>query len=181
MDRRQAYVLAVIYLAGTSVGAAAVGAIAGLLGEFIHLPRLLGPVGGFASVALVAILALAADFRLPPLPPLYLRRQVPSIWWTRRRRGVTALMWGVQLGVAPLTYMPSAVFYLLLWCALLLGPLLGAVALAGYGVARGINLVLVLLRSNAGRLRDEAFPDATGVMRVITASVALIALMRGLT
>jgi hypothetical protein len=180
-DRRQAFLLAAIYLAGTSVGAAAVGALAGLIGELTHLPQLLGGVGGLASVALVAFLALAADARRASLPRLYLRRQVPSIWWTRRRRGVTALLWGVQLGIAPLTYMPSAVFYLLVWCALLLGPVLGAGALAGYGVARGINLVLVLVRSSAGRARDEAFFDATLVMRVMTAVVAVIALVRGLT
>ncbi|MDQ2913454.1 MAG: hypothetical protein M3T56_09380 [Chloroflexota bacterium] len=92
---------------------------------------------------------------------------------------MTALLWGVQLGIAPLTYMPSAVFYLLMWCALLVGPVFGGCALAGYGAARGINLILVLSRSSASR--DEPFPDATGLLRVTTAVVALMALVRGLT
>lgn len=127
-----AFVLGAV-LAGTLLGAAL-----GLLGT-------LAPAVGPGTMAIAGCLGVAAFLmdarRLPWRLPTN-RRQVNAMWIDTYRGTVYGFGFGAQLGLAVMTIVTSALTYLWMALALLLGSLEGG-ALLGftYGLARGLAIV----------------------------------------
>lgn len=166
VNRRHALALSARHLAGTVLAAAATGVIAGMIGSYASAATLLGPHWTALSVAVAAAVALAVDLRVLRTPYLYCRRQVQSIWWREGHEERAAFLWGIQLGIGPLTYLPSCSYYVLVWIAALLGPVLGGFVLGLYGLARGIHPALVTLLRPRHRVGEPLALDGTQALRV---------------
>jgi len=128
------------FVAGSTLGGAALGALLGLGGEGLG-----GVVAGRERLGVVVALAtaaLAVDLsRRPGLPPSW-RRQVDERWMDDYRPWVYGLGWGAQLGTGVLTIVSSASTYLVVALAALLGSLPAGVALgATFGLTRGLTLL----------------------------------------
>jgi hypothetical protein len=129
------------HVAGATIAAAALGAMLGAAGA------LLGAPWGAAGTALVAALGglyLARELGVAvPVPQL--RRQVPEWWRTFFPPGVAAFLYGIGLGPGFLTYLSHGTLVVVAVAAVASGrPLLGAGLLAGFGLARGMSLVVAL-------------------------------------
>jgi hypothetical protein len=128
---------ATAYVAGSGVGGAAVGALAGFAGWLV-----LRSVSVATRVELVVAL-LATGVILDALAALPgPRRQVDESWLDRYRGGVYGFGFGVQLGAGVLTIVTASAVYAVLGCALAsaspaAGTLIGAVA----GLLRGATLL----------------------------------------
>ena len=164
-ERRSRYLAAVVlHTLGTTVTAAAFGALLGGVGA------LLGAPWGILGAALVAVVSLvyavSETFRLG-VPVPCRRRQVPE-WWRRFFSApVASLLYGVGLGVGFLTYLTYGTYVAVTVAALAVGdPLLGAALLAPFGLARGISVLLAARVSEfegAARVVDRL--EAVGATR----------------
>lgn len=140
--RRGGYVWSVIlHVFGTTVAAAFLGLVLGGLGklarEVIDARVLVG------AVALVALAYFVREaFRVPvPIPDRH--RQVPEWWRTFFSPPVTALFYGLGLGVGFLTFLSFGTFVAVTVGAFAMGdPLKGALVTAPFGLARGLSVVL---------------------------------------
>jgi Na+(H+)/acetate symporter ActP len=128
------------FVAGSTVGGAALGAALGLAGEGVE--RLVPLRGRLVVIAVLAVAALAVDAaRRPGLLPSW-RRQVDERWMDEYRAWVYGAGWGAQLGTGVLTIVSSAGTYLVAALAALLGSFSAAVAIAAtFGLTRGLTLL----------------------------------------
>src|SRR5215211_1149060 len=132
-----------ISLALHAIGAAVAAATVGLL--LAGAGALLGvPWGAPGVVLVVAAAAVYVARELgAPVPVPQLRRQVPDWWRTFFPPHVAALLYGLGLGPAFLTYLGHGTVVVVSVAAFASGrPLLGAALLAPFGVARGLGPVL---------------------------------------
>ncbi len=151
--------LAVLHSMGTTLSAAAVGALVG--GAAWGAGRLGWPVSPWARwfgvcVALVYLPRVMGWAAWPPL--LQSTRQVPHRWAYDYPRSVTALLFGLGLGSGLYTRVIVPTFYLLFAWPFLLDNFSLSVALwAGYGLARSGHVWLLAWTAPPGNL----FPAAS--------------------
>jgi sulfite exporter TauE/SafE len=129
------------YVAGSTLGGALLGALAGLvalaLGQLSPASKLLMFVA--AGVCLVAALWDASGSR----PPSW-KRQVDETWLPRYRGWVIGGGFGAQLGFGVATIVSSAAVYAALLLAVLTTSFWGALATGTtFGLARGLPLLSV--------------------------------------
>jgi hypothetical protein len=163
-----------LFALGAVAAAAAVGLLLGAA-----LP--LAGSGWLALVALVALVEGAAEARLLRLPVPQLRRQVPERWRERFPLPLTALLYGLGLGLGFATYIPVATLVVVaVGVAFLTGPLAGAAVMAAFGLGRAVALVVSTVRLSSyeqatGRIERMADWAVTGRVRRVNAA-ALVAL-----
>lgn len=149
----------VVHVAGAVTGGAVVGTVLGYLGSVT--PGLSeGDPAGASAIGITGTMALvlapkeAALLRVP-VPQLH--RQVTQRWRRRTKPWVTALAYGMELGLGVTTFVPTATFYVLLTaCYLSSNAGFAAVVMATFGAARAAPILLLA----ASR------PDLEGVTRV---------------
>ena len=127
--------LLALHAAGATLAAAAFGAVLAAFGALLDAPWDVGR----AIVAAAAALYLAEVFGARvPVPQL--RRQVPNWWRSFFPFGIASFLYGVGLGVGFLTYLTRGTLVVVSIAAFVAGdPLVGALALAPFGLARGLT------------------------------------------
>jgi hypothetical protein len=161
-----------------AVGAVAAAAAVGLL---LGAALPLAGAGWLAVVALVAVVEAAAEARLLRLPLPQLRRQVPERWRERFPLPLTALLYGLGLGLGFATYIPVATLLVVaVGVALVTDPLVGAFVMAAFGLGRSLALGVSTVRLRSyeaatGRIERMAGWAVAGRVRRVNA-VALAAL-----
>jgi hypothetical protein len=127
--------LLALHAAGATVAAAALGALLAAFGALLEAPW----DAGLAVVAALAAVYLAEAFGAP-IPVPHLRRQVPNWWRSFFPSGVASFLYGVGLGIGFLTYLTRGSLAVVSAAAFVSGdPLVGALALAPFGLARGLS------------------------------------------
>ncbi len=171
------------YVAGSTLGGAAVGALAGLLAEGFDR---LGPSKTVATVGAAAICALAATWDLTGRRPRSWRRQVDETWLGRYRGWVIGGGFGLQLGFGVLTIVTSASVYAMLALAVLTGSFWAAFAIgASFGLARALPLLaarrvrtndaLAGLHRRVAALAPRAHWVTVGVLGLSSAALIAVA------
>jgi hypothetical protein len=126
------------------LGAVSAAALVGLV-----LGAALPAGGGTAALAVAAFAAAeaAAELGVVRLPVPQVRRQVPERWRERYPQPLTALLYGLGLGLGFATYLPVATLIVVAaGVAALAGPLSGAAVLAGFGIGRTLVLAVATVR-----------------------------------
>jgi hypothetical protein len=135
--RRWAATLA-FHVLGATLSAGALGAMLGGAGLAIGAPW--GP-GGLIVVATIAGLYALRELARVPIPIPDLRRQVPEWWRTWFSPQAAAFLYGLGLGVGFATHLRHGTLVAVSAAALATGdPLLGALMVAPFGLARSIAL-----------------------------------------
>jgi hypothetical protein len=129
-----------LHAVGATITAALFGAVLGGVGA------LLGASWGRAGLLAVGAVALLyAIGELPGASVLVpqLRRQVPDWWRTYFGLWTTAFLYGAGLGVGFFTYVAHGTLVAVSFAAVATGrPLIGALALAPFGLVRGLSAVV---------------------------------------
>jgi hypothetical protein len=134
-----------MHVAGATAAAAAFGALLGGTGALLGAPW---GSAGIVVVIAVAVLYLTRDVLGLPVPVPQLRRQVPDWWRTFFPFGPASFLYGLGLGVGFFTYLAHGTLVVVSATAVVGGrPLVGAVVLAPFGLARGLSAAV------AGRAR----------------------------
>jgi hypothetical protein len=127
-----------LHVLGATAAAAIFGAALGGVGLLLGAPW---GAAGVLAVALSAGLYLLREAFGVPVPVLEARRQVPEWWRTFFSRNVTAFLYGAGVGIGFLTYLGHGTLLVVSLAALASGrPLLGAVLLAPFGLARALAI-----------------------------------------
>ncbi len=137
------------YLAGSVLGGAIMGGLAGTLGALTLLG--MGMQSRLWVFAVAAATAAALEWRGAPS----WHRQVNEDWLSLYRRWVYAAGYGVQLGSGFATTVSTAGVYLWLLAALVLAsPPASALVGASFGLARAAPIFAVWPRESAAELRE---------------------------
>jgi Methylamine utilisation protein MauE len=124
-----------LHATGTTFAAAAFGAALAAFGALLDAPWDVG----VAVVAAVAALYLA-EVLGARVPVPQLRRQVPNWWRSFFPSEVASFLYGVGLGVGFFTYLTRGSLVVVSVAAFVSGdPLVGALALAPFGLVRGLT------------------------------------------
>ncbi len=148
------WVTSTIYILATVLGGMLTGAAAGGLGALFRI--LVEPSQVVVGIAVVILCAAGIVFDLhlfgAQLPSWH--RQVNEDWLTIYRGWVYAAGFGLQLGMAFMTIVPSAAIYLTFLLAFLSGYLVNGVIIgATFGLARGVMLLTASRISDPQSLR----------------------------
>jgi hypothetical protein len=137
---RSAWAVSVlVHATGALIAAAALGAALGGLGALGGAPW--GRAGAIAVATAAAVYVLAEFGIGVPVPQL--RRQVPDWWRTFFPPRVAAFLYGVGLGPGFLTYLTHGTLVVVALAAAAGGsPLLGALLVAPFGLARALSVVV---------------------------------------
>src|SRR5262245_11620583 len=128
-----------VHVVGAAVSAAALGAVLGGLGALLGAPW--GRAGAIAVAAAAGIYVVAELGIRMPVPQL--RRQVPDWWRTFFPPRIAAFLYGSGLGPGFLTYLTHGTLAVVALAAAATGrPLLGALLVAPFGLARGLSLIV---------------------------------------
>src|SRR5919198_3801778 len=128
------------HVVGTTLSAAALGAVLGGLGALVGAPW---GRGGPVVVALVACVYALRELLGIPVPLPNLHRQVPEWWRTFFSPPVTSFLYGLGLGVGFVTYLSFGTLASVGAVAVATGrPLLGLAVMAPFGVARGLSVLV---------------------------------------
>jgi len=131
-----------LHTTGATLAAAAFGAALALAGAALGAPW--GRTG-FALVAGLAALYLAAEVLELRVPVPQMRRQVPDWWRTFFPLAPAAFLYGVGLGVGFLTYLAHGTLVVVAAAAIASGrPAAGAALVGAFGLARGLNAGVAL-------------------------------------
>ena len=138
-NRNRWVVSVIVHAAGATAAAAVFGSLLAVAGALLGAPWG-GP--GVALVAASAGLYVARELGVAvPVPQL--RRHVPDWWRTFFPPHIAAFLYGVGLGPGILTYLGHGTLVVVSVAAVASGyPLVGAVLLAPFGLARGLGPVL---------------------------------------
>lgn len=183
-SRRQRWTVTVAaYTLASTAAGAAVGAVLGAAGGLVGLAGA-GPTP-LVVVALAAIGAGVADRTLPGGGLAGWRRQVNERWLTTYRGWVYGAGYGLQLGAAILTIVPTAAVYLALVIAALTGSVIaGGLIGACFGLLRALPVTLTARVRTPRALRElhrrldaatAAVAQATVVALVAVGTVAAVA------
>jgi len=135
-----------LYALGNLLGAIALGAVAGGLGY---------AVAGLATSALPSAISVSLtgalgliyslrDVQLVPIPAPQFRKQVPAKWRMTLPIRLTALLYGIGLGIGFATFVTASTLYVVVgWAMLTASPLLGALALAIFGLGRSLPMFML--------------------------------------
>jgi hypothetical protein len=138
---RWAWLLA-LHVLGATAAAAAFGALLGVAGGLLGAPW---GAAGLALVASLAVLYLLREALGVRIPVPQLRRQVPDWWRTFFPFGPASFLYGVGLGVGFFTYLSHGTLAVVSAAAVASGrPMLGAVLLGAFGLARGSTAVVAM-------------------------------------
>ncbi len=142
------------YVAGSTAGGLAIGAVAGALGVGLHQlspgPKLLG---GLAVLACMVGLAFDLGIFGARLPTVH--RQVNENWLARYRGWVYGGGFGFQLGLGVVTIVTTSTVYLALALVVLAGSLPAGLLVGGvFGLVRSVPLLAVARADDPGHLRD---------------------------
>src|SRR5215216_698498 len=139
-----------IHTLGNLVGGAVFGWVLGLLGATFIQPAL-SIWHGLVVLLITGLFALAYsihELRLFRLVSPQFDWQVPSRWRYTLPPRLTALLYGLGLGVGVLTRIPLSTFYVAaIWAFLVANPLLSACCMTIYGLGRALPLLVISLRS----------------------------------
>jgi hypothetical protein len=171
---RWAWLLA-LHVAGATGSAAAFGALLGVAGASLGAPW---GAAGLLLVATLAVLYLARESFGVPIPVPQLRRQVPDWWRTYFPFGPASFLYGVGLGVGFFTYLSHGTLVVVSAAAVASGrPLLGAVLLGSFGLARGATAVVAMGARTADQgsaLVDRLAGSASWVGWRVAHAIALV-------
>ena len=163
-----------LHVVGAAATAAAFGAIVAAAGAGLGAPW--GRAGVVAVVA-VAVLYAARELLGLPIPVPQLRRQVPDWWRTFFGRPLAAFLYGAGLGVGFLTYLGHGTLVVVAVGVAATGrPLVGALVMAPFGLARGIAPVVAARASepeDGRRLVDRLSSMGGRVRSVVNGAAAL--------
>ena len=136
--RTRRWVLALaLHVVGAGIAAAAFGAVLGAAGMALGAPW---GVAGLAAIGALGVLYLTREAFGVRVPVPQLRRQVPDWWRTFFGFETAALLYGMGLGIGFLTFLRQGTFVVVSAAAIATGrPLLGALIVAPFGVARGLS------------------------------------------
>jgi hypothetical protein len=162
---------------GAGLSAAAFGGALGWAGGALGAPW--GAAGLVIVTTAAALYAARELLGLPVLVPER-RRQVPEHWRWRYPAHVASFLYGLGLGVGFLTHVRHGTLVVVAVAAAATGnPLIGAVLMAPFGLARGLSLVATAGARSPERLRTLAERldgfAASGVPRRVN-GVALLGL-----
>jgi hypothetical protein len=125
-----------LHAAGATATAAAFGAAVAAVAALLGAPW--GRAGGVV-VAAVAVLYISRELTGLRVPVPQLRRQVPEWWRTYFGRPLAAFLYGAGLGVGFFTFLGHGTLVVVTVGAAATGrPLLGALVMAPFGLARGV-------------------------------------------
>ncbi len=125
-----------LHAVGATTTAAGFGALVAAAGAMLGAPW--GRAGG-AIVAGVAVLYLVRELTGIRVPVPQLRRQVPDWWRTYFGRPLAAFLYGAGLGIGFFTFLGHGTLVVVTVGAASTGrPLWGALAIAPFGLARGL-------------------------------------------
>jgi sulfite exporter TauE/SafE len=167
-------VTAAAHVAGSGIGGAAVGAVAGLIGWALLSPldRTVASGTALAVVAVATLAAVALDHVGVPT----VHRQVDERWIGAYRGWVYGAGFGLQLGVGVITIVPSNVVYAALVGAATTGsPAAGAAVGLVFGVVRGVAVLLgrrVRTSQDLARLHRRVATAAPIASRLTAAGAA---------
>ena len=129
-----------LHALGATLAAGLFGLVLGSLG--LLLAQVLGAEVRLALIAGIAILYFAREALRLPIPIPDRHRQVPEWWRTFFSPPVTALLYGIGLGIGFFTYLLFGTFVAVSAAALLIGdPLIGVMLCAPFGLARGLSVI----------------------------------------
>jgi MFS family permease len=172
------------FIIGAVLGGATLGAVSALLAAGVSTLDL-DPGVALAVGAVLALVGAASDaglggFRLPGHT-----RQVDEVWLDRYRSWVYGAGFGWQIGVGLTTYIVTAAVYLTIALSALTGePVAAFLVATGFGLARGLAVLLSRTATTPERLqalhrRFDAWSApsraATIVAQVLLAVVAAVA------
>jgi len=144
------------FVAGSILGGATLGALAAGLAALAAAAGLGTHPGWVVSAAAVAALAAAGVDAgwFGDLIPLW-RRQVDDGWLARYRSWVYATGFGWQIGVGVATYiMTAGVFLVVVLAAVTANPVAAVAICTGFGLVRGMAVILTARAGSPARLRD---------------------------
>jgi hypothetical protein len=146
--RRWAIALA-LHVLGAGLAAAAFGAVLGSAGMALGAPW---GAAGFVAIGALGVLYLTREAFDVRVPVPQLRRQVPDWWRTFFGFETAALLYGMGLGIGFLTFLRHGTFVVVSSAAIAAGrPLLGALIVAPFGVARGLSAAV----ASTSRTRED--------------------------
>src|SRR5918996_1376955 len=164
-----------LHAVGATATAAGFGALVAAAAGMLGAPW--GRAGG-AIVAAVAVLYLVRQLTGIRVPVPQLRRQVPDWWRTYFGRPLAAFLYGAGLGVGFFTFLGHGTLVAVTIGVASTGrPLLGALGMAPFGVARGLPPVVAVRSSepeDGGRLVDR-LSSTSGRIRTSMNGLALAA------
>lgn len=176
-SRKRWSVAVAAHTIGAAASAALFGAVLGALGGVLGAPW---GAGGPLLVAMLAAAYGVAELAGRALPVPQARRQVPEWWRTFFGPIPAAALYGAGLGIGFLTYLSSGALVAASAAALASGrPLLGAVVVGAFGVARGASIIVVgRARSSEDVARVAEHVASVGASRVprLSTGVALVVL-----
>jgi hypothetical protein len=168
-------VAAAFFIAGSLLGGAAIGFLAGGLGQLVS------PIEPTAAAAVIAGLALAGaavDAHLGGLRLPTIKRQVDERWLQKYRGWVYGFGFGAQLGTGLATIVSSAAVYVMVAAAVLTRSVAaGTVIGLTFGLVRGASILLARRVASPDELRRfhrRLAANATRSVRVGVATQGLI-------
>lgn len=164
---RSYYSSVLLHTLGTTASAASFGLALGAIGAVLGAP-FDGDAGIWLVAGIAVLYALRELARLSiPLPDL--DRQVPDWWRTYFSPPVASFLYGTGLGVGFLTYLSFGTLVPVAVGAVVLGdPLLGALLMGCFGLARGLSVLL-----SARRVAPEEIVEELGAPRLRRAAQLL--------
>ena len=161
--RRWAIALA-LHVLGAGLAAAAFGVALGAAGMALDAPW---GAAGFVAIAALGVLYLTREALGVRVPVPQLRRQVPDWWRTFFGFETAALLYGMGLGIGFLTFLRHGTFVVVSSAAIATGrPLLGALIVAPFGVARGLSATV----ASTSRTQE----DGTALVGRLSSSAAWV-------
>src|SRR5438270_11782423 len=135
---------------GTTVSAAALGAVLGGIGALAGAPW--GRTGTVVVAVVAFVYAIRELARVPvPLPNLH--RQVPEWWRAFFSPPVSSFLYGLGLGVGFVTYLSFGTLVAAAAVAVASGsPLTGLAIVAPFGLARGLSVLVAAPATSPGRV-----------------------------
>jgi hypothetical protein len=129
---------------------------------------------GYVLIALTALIYFAREAFGAPIPLPQLRRQVPEWWRAFYSRNVAALLYGLGLGIAFMTYLSFGTFVVVAVGALASGhPGSGAIIVGAFGLARALSVVVAIPVARLDGLSESHRPRL--INAAVVAAVALTA------
>ncbi|MEO7573982.1 MAG: hypothetical protein ABIX10_16260 [Acidimicrobiales bacterium] len=169
------------FIAGAALGGATLGAGAALLAAGVAALDLSSTLLIGTAAALAAV-TLASDLQLGGLRLPAHTRQVNETWLDQYRSWVYGGGFGWQIGVGLATYVTtSAVYLMIALAALTASPLAAFAIVTGFGLVRGIAVLLGRNLVSPARLMalhrrlDELLPSAQRAVVLVQAAVLAIA------
>lgn len=181
--RGEARVSLWLHAASYPVGAAALGAGLGLIGELN--PWHQNHAWAILTLTIVGCLALVYSLRelgLVPVPAPQLKRQVPARWRLRVPARPLSVLYGLELGAGVTTLVAVAGFYVIVVWALTSGSALtGAVVMALYGAGRAVPVVWIGIRAANIEAAFQTVNQITGWQPLVHALNGMLLALVGST